>query len=227
MLRHKISPWALCVLLAAFLIGPGTARADETYYMIVFAQQSSTNQVELTHTFATFVKATGEGADKKKYTLDSHTISWMPRSLQPKVIQRPEEGVNLNLKDSLSHAKAVKTDVSMWGAFRVKKELYERAIKQVTRLKKGDIDYKVLDLRFRPDSAMNCVHAVCDIDMDKGMLATGTASGNEASHLVLTHLSRWIIDSDKTHDWIGQRLDLGKDIMRRDFQPKAPGELKK
>ena len=227
MLRQVISPWTLWALLAALLVDPNAARADEDYYMIVFAQQSSTNQVELTHTFATFVKATGKGADKAKYALDSHTISWMPRSLQPKVVQRPEEGVNLDLKDSLGHAKAVKTDVSMWGAFRVKKELYERAIKQETRLKKGDIDYKVLDLRFRPDSAMNCVHAVCDIDMDKGMLATGTASGNEASLLVLTHLSRWIIEPAETHDWIGQRLELGKDIVRRKFEPKAAVGLKK
>ena len=151
----------------------------------------------------------------------------MPRSLDVKVLKRPEEGVNLDLKGTLNQAKAVKAEVSMWGSFRIKKELYERALLQEARLKRGDIDYKLLDIRFRPNTAMNCVHAVCDIDTDNGLLATGTSQGKGASLMVLTHLSRWIVDYDGTHDWIGQRLELGKDIVRRDFQPKAAGDLKK
>jgi hypothetical protein len=227
MLRHAISSRILWMLLAALLAEPTAARADDSYFMIVFGQQTDTNRLELTHTFATFVKATGKGPDKTKYALDSHTISWMPRSLDVKFIKRPEEGVNLDLKDTLKHAKAVKAEVIMWGAFHIQKELFERAVRQEARLKKGDIDYKALDLRFRPNTAMNCVHAVCDIDTDKGLLATGTTSGNDASHLVLTHLSRWIIDYDGTHDWIGRRLELGKDIVRHDFQPKAADDVKK
>jgi hypothetical protein len=227
MLGHVITPRILWVLLAALLVDPRTAQADESYFMIVFGQQSGTNQLELTHTFATFVKATGKGADKAKYAIDSHTISWMPRSLDVKFLKRAEEGVNLDLKESLRHAKAVKADVSMWGSFHIKKELFERALRQEARLKKGDIDYKTLDIRVRHDTAMNCIHAVCDIDMDKGLLATGTASGNDASLMVLKHLSRWIIDYDETHEWIGRRLDLGKDIVRREFSAKAADDLKK
>jgi hypothetical protein len=227
MLRHLISPRILWLLSAALLAAPLTARADESYYMIVFGQQSDPNQLESAHTFATFVKTTGQGPDKTKYAVDSHTISWMPRSLDVKFLHRPEEGVNLDLQETLRHAKAVKAEVSMWGSFHVKKELYERALRQETRLKKGDIDYKALDVRFRPDTAMNCIHAVCDIDTDNGLLATGTASGNDASYMALTHLSRWIIEYDGTNDWIGRRLDLGKDIVRRDFQPKTANDLKK
>jgi hypothetical protein len=227
MLKHIISPRILWVLLPALLVDPKTARGDESYYMIVFGQQSGANQVELSHTFATFVKATGKGQDKAKFAIDSHTISWLPRSLDVKVLRRPEEGVNLNLKDTLRHAKAIKAEVSMWGPFHIKKELYERALRQETRLKKGTIDYKALDLRFRPNTAMNCIHALCDIDMDQGLLATGAAHGNDASYMALTHLSRWIIDYDGTHTWIGQRLELGKDIVRRDFQRKAVDDSKK
>lgn len=215
------------VLTAALLVDARTARADESFYMIVFAQQDAAVQPELCHTFATFVKATGEGADKTKYAIDSHTISWMPRSLHVKVLRRPEEGINLNLKDTLSHARTIKTEVSMWGSFHIKKELYERALRQETRLQKGDLDFKVLDVRFRPDTAMNCIHAVCDIDADNGLLATGTAHGKDASLIVLTHLSRWIIDYDGTHDWIGERLELGKDVVRREFRAKAMEDPKK
>ncbi len=227
MLRHLTSPWLLWVLLAALLVDPKTARADESYYMIVFAQQGGANQLDLSHTFATFLKATGEGPDKTKYGIDSHTISWMPRSLDVRVLKRPEEGVNLDLKDTLLHATAIKAEVSMWGSFRIKKELYEQALRQEARLKKGDIDYKALDNRFRPNTAMNCIHAVCDIDTDNGLLPTGTAHGNDASYMVLTHLSRWIIKYDEKHEWIGRRLELGKDIVHRDFQPKAADDVKK
>jgi hypothetical protein len=197
-----------------------SARSEDAYYMIVFGQQDGADRPDLSHTFATFVKTTGEGPDKSKYGIDSHTISWMPRSLQVKLVRRPEEGVNLDLKDTLRHAKELKCEVSMWGPFHIKKELYDRAFKQETRLKKGDIDYKALDVRFRPDTAMNCIHAVSDIDTDNGLLETGTARGNDASLVVLKHLSRWIVDYDGNHDWIAQKLDLGKDIVRREFQPK-------
>jgi hypothetical protein len=227
MLRYVTSSRILWVLLAALLFDAQTARADDAYYMIIFGQQDKTDRVDSSHTFATFVKTTGEGADKTKYALDTHTISWMPRSLDVKLLRRPEEGVNLDLKDTLAHAKATKCKVCMWGPFHIKKELYDRALQQQARLQKGDIDYKALDLRFRPDAATNCIHAVCDIDTDKGLLETGSACGNEASYMVLKHLNRWIIDYDGTHDWIGQRLDLGKDIDRREYQLKAADDPKK
>jgi hypothetical protein len=226
MFRYVDSPRFFCVVLTVLLAAPHMARADEAYYMIVFGQQDSADQPDLSHTFATFVKTTGAGPDKTKYAIVSHTISWMPRSLHVKLLRRAEEGVNLDLKDTLRHARAVKCTVCMWGSFHIKKELYERALKQQTRLQKGDIDYKALDLRFRPNTAMNCIHAVCDIDMDQGLLETGNAHGNDASFVVLKYLSRWIIDYEGTHDWIGQRLDLGKDVVRRDFQPKAADNSK-
>lgn len=227
MLRSRIAFEMLLVLSAALLAAPKSARADELYYMIIFGQQGGANQLELSHTFATFVKATGDGPDKSKYGVDSHTISWMPRTLDVKALRRPEEGINLDLKDTLRQAAASKAVVSMWGCFRIKKELFDRALLQVSRLGKGDIDYKVLDSRFRPKTAMNCIHAVCDIDTDNGLLPTGTSHGPNASILVLTHLSRWIIDVDERHEWIGQRLELGKDILRRELQPKAAVDVKK
>jgi hypothetical protein len=226
MSKH-LSIWIFSTGLAALLVTPKPSRADDSYYMIVFGQQGSANQVDLSHTFATFVKAAGAGPDKTKYVIDAHTISWMPRSLDVKALRRPEEGVNLNLKETLLHARGIKTEVCMWGPFRIKKELFDRAVLQEARLKKGDLDYKLLDTRFRSATAMNCIHAVCDIDTEGGLLPTGTAHGKEASLMVLTHLSRWIVDNDKTHEWVGQRLELGKDIVRRDFKPNAAADVRK
>jgi hypothetical protein len=227
MFRHVISFRTFWLLLAALLVAPNAARAADSYFMIIFGQQGGANQVDLSHTFATFVKSTGEGPNQAKYSIEVHTISWMPRSLDVKLLKRPEGGVNLDLKESLRVAKSVRAEVTMWGSFHIKKELYDRALQQITRLNAGDIGYKALDNRFRPNSATNCIHAVSDIDIDEVQLGTGTAYGNEASLMVLTHLSRWIIDYDETNDWIAQRLELGKDIVRREFKPIAPNGLKK
>jgi hypothetical protein len=216
----------VAILLVGLVSVAGTARADESYYMIIFGQQDGARQVDSAHTFATFVKARGEGPDRAKYSIESHTISWMPRSLDVKVLKRPEQGINLTLKDTLNHARTIKTGVSMWGPFAIKKELYDRAVRQESRLNKGAIGYKALDLRFRPNDASNCIHAVSDIDTDAGLMETGTAHGDEASFMVLQHLGRWIIDPDQTHEWVSQRLELGKDIVRREYRPKAEIEKK-
>src|SRR5262245_15936024 len=121
-------------LLLTLLSGLGKARADESYFMIIFGQQDEANRPALAHTFATFIKATGTGPDKTKYTLEPHTISWLPRQLDVKVLAKPEAGVNLDLKTTLQRAKEMKVHVSMWGPFAIKKELYARALRQESRL---------------------------------------------------------------------------------------------
>jgi hypothetical protein len=171
------------------------ARADESYYMIVYGAQRTPNVPRFTHTFATFVKATGEGNDKTKYKVEEHTISWIAKTKEIVVARaRPEPGVNLSLKESLALAASLEEKVSMWGPFEIKKELYDRALKQIDRLESNKVEYKAIDLRFRPESATNCIHAVSDIDADDGLLDVGTACGDEASRAVAGHLRRWTIN---------------------------------
>ena len=74
MLRYVTSSRILWVLLAALLTDAKT-QANDAYYWIIFGQQDGADQPDSSHTFATFVKTTGEGADKTKYALDTHTIS--------------------------------------------------------------------------------------------------------------------------------------------------------
>jgi hypothetical protein len=199
------------VLLGAVFCQP--ARADESYFMIVYAAQRTPNVPRFTHTFATFVKVTGEGADTAKYKVEEHTISWIAKTLDIVVARaRPEPGVNLTLADSRKLAATLDEQVTMWGPFEIKKELYDRALKQIERLESGKVQYKAVDGRFRPE-ASNCIHAVSDIDVDDGALQAGTAFGNEASQLVAEHLRRWIIQPEKTHAWISERLGLDKDSI--------------
>jgi hypothetical protein len=179
--------------------------------MMVFAAQRTPNVTRFTHTFATFVKATGEGNDKSKYQIEEHTISWIAKTKEIVVARaRPEPGVNLSLKESLELAAALEEKVSMWGPVEIKKELYDRALKQIAFLESGKVGYKALDRRFRPDRATNCIHAVSDIDPDNGLLEVGTVSGEDASLLVADHLRRWMIKPETRHSWVSERLGLGE-----------------
>jgi hypothetical protein len=195
------------------------AQADESYYLIVYAAQRTPNVPRYTHTFATVVKATGEGKDRSKYKIEAHTISWIAKSKEVVLARtKPEPGINLSLQDSMRLAASFDEKVSMWGPFEIKKELYERALKQIGRLESGKVEYKAVDLRFRPETAMNCIHAVCDLDADEGLLETNTARGNEASRMVAVHLRRWMIKPEQTHAWVSEWLGLEEfSVSRRNW----------
>jgi hypothetical protein len=164
------------------------------------------------HTFATFIKATGKGSKEKDDQLEAHTISWMPESLEIAVLRRtPERGVNLDLSATLRWSRSVGARVSMWGPYRIAQELYDRAVTQEERLRSGRVQYKAIDRNYRPQ-ASNCIHALSDIDTDNGFLHVGGEWGEAASRDVANYLRRWVINPEKTYSWVSDRLEL------RDFQ---------
>ena len=120
--------------MAFLAVRPATARAGEVYYVMVFGSQSQPKQLRYTHTWATFIKATGEGTDPNTYALEYNTISWLPRTLDVKVL-RPwaEPGVNLDLHQTLRAVAANDESVKMWGPFIVGPEVYRRSL-EVQRL---------------------------------------------------------------------------------------------
>jgi hypothetical protein len=182
---------------------------SESFYMAVFSAQANSDDPSLTHTFATFVKATGTGEPVKARRMEVHTISWMPQSLNIVVLQRdPEPGTNLDLQSSLRWGESRNLRVSMWGPYRIHKALYDRAVEQEARLRSGRVLYKAVDRWFRPGVASNCIHAVSDLGADNGHLDSGQAAGEAASRQVVQHLNRWIIDRGHTHPWVARRLGL-------------------
>jgi hypothetical protein len=217
--RRLIGRMALALSLLILVAMPRRTLAEESYFMLVFAHQAHTNLPRFTHTFATFVKATAEGPGVNEYAIESHTISWSPATGQIRALRlRPESGVNLDLDASLRWARSVDARVSCWGPFRIRKELYDRALRQIARLQAGGVQYKALDAGFRPHAASNCIHAVSDIDQDNGLLDTGTADGEAASYLVVRHLERWIDDPGQKYDWVYDQLGLRQyPIVRRDL----------
>jgi hypothetical protein len=192
--------------------------ADERYYMIMFAFEGRPNLPRSAHTFATFIKV---GSDKSaqagKPPIELHTISWTSVAPIGQVLLRPvERGVNRSLANTLDLAKAIGAEVSAWGPYEIKKDLYDRALKQIAHLSSGQVHYKAVDVRFRPDGATNCFHAISDI-VDGPLLDTGAAFGVSASQLVLEHLAPWIINPRVVDRELRSRLGLeGIGILYRD-----------
>jgi hypothetical protein len=196
---------------------PGNAKVKgkaDNYYILVFASQGDPPSARLSHTFACFVKADG-GPDVHKI-LETMTISWLPKSLNV-VVGRllPEEGINLELLPTLKWARGLDTSVSAWGPYRIKKDLYDRALKQKARLESGAVRYRAIDLKalLNREENSNCIHAVSDIAGDE-VLATGTAHGEAASGMVVRHLQPWIINPGETQNWVSDGLGLKKQPIR-------------
>jgi hypothetical protein len=210
--------------LFALLLLTGNVRGDELYYMLVFGAQRHVNQPKHAHTFATFVKATGTGPNLDTYQTESHTVSWVPESLHVNTFSlHPEPGSALDLDATLRWAQCERVHISMWGPFQTEKELYDRAVARIAFLQSGGLAYKLLDHRFRPCEAVDCIHALSDMDEDRGLLETGTACGDRASYLVLLHLKRWIIEPCQTQDWILDHVCLGNcPITRRCWDGSRP-----
>jgi hypothetical protein len=207
--RSPMPALALGLLSLFFPAAAQLTAAQERYYLIVFANQGAARDPRFAHTFATFVRARSS-ASSGNQVLEVHTISWMPASQRTAIFRLfPEPGALYDLQLSLAWAYSVHATVSTWGPYEIEKELYKRAVAQGRRLRAGGVQFKTVDGRFRPN-ALNCVHAVSDIDTDQGRLHAGLAWGEAASHQVVRHLARWIIDPEQTHPWVGEQLGLGR-----------------
>ena len=141
--------------------------------------------------------------------LETTVISWLPASGVIEVVRlRPEPGNNFGLTETLDWAAALRLRVSAWGPYRIKRELYDSAARQVKRLESGAIAYKAIDLVRPNDVVINCIHAVCDLDLFKEHLVTGTARGDEASEMVARYFQPWMIPSAAAPPWLVERLGL-------------------
>src|SRR5262245_58010251 len=90
--------WTGVVAAIVLSAATSTAGAAERYYVLVFGSQSHPKQLRYTHTWATFVRAVGEGDDPNGWAVYQHTISWLPRTLEVRVWDPfPEPGINLDL----------------------------------------------------------------------------------------------------------------------------------
>ena len=75
--------WVHVIALLDLAVGSSgaAARGGEFYYAMIFGSQTSPKQLRYTHTWATFIRAVGEGPAPAHYAIQVHTISWLPRTL--------------------------------------------------------------------------------------------------------------------------------------------------
>lgn len=192
-------------LLVGFAEPP---RAGESFYVMIFGSQSHPKQLKFTHTWATFVRAVGEGPDPSTYYVEYRTISWLPATLDIRVLAaHPEKGVNLDLYASIDTVLADRERITMWGPFLVRKLIYDRAATQVARLEGGTVRYRAID---GPSDLTidDCIHAVADIDPVFGR-----------THYPLIRIgkpaSRYIAKQIKTRTTLDQNLSDNRWLIAR------------
>jgi hypothetical protein len=185
-------------------------RAGEAHYMLLFGAQRPHGRPKYTHTWATFVRATGTGPYPSAPALEWHTISWLPRSLDVEVTSLlPEPGVNLDLYATLKFVLGHDERVFQWGPFCIDKILYERALAHISHLESGQARYKAADSAYPTRRVSNCFHAVGDLAEGQPRIRVGSpAWGELATYLVARQLRPWILNSHEEHHWLEGPLGL-------------------
>jgi hypothetical protein len=208
-----------CSLLLPLLLAPvawaSTARAGERYYVLIFSSQSTPRLPRYTHTWATFVKACGEGPDSSKYHISEvFTISWLAADLEIRSLRlRAEPGVNLDLETTLAYVLE-RERVSEWGPYQISQRLYERALGRKAELESGAVKYKAIDPNRGPrvHSVSDCIHGVTDIDPDydrsyyREVRRFGEAAGHWVAYQLVTR-GRFV-NLGEDLDWINHQLGL-------------------
>ena len=159
---------AIARLLAAVGIilatsGAETSAADY-YFAMVFGSQSKPKLLRYTHTWATFIKASGGGPDLSTYALQVHTISWLPATLDVKTwTPFPEKGMNLDLYATLDAVLKNEEHVTIWGPFVTGAQVFERSLRVASILESGRAEYRAISTP-RDLLVSDCIHAVAAVD---------------------------------------------------------------
>lgn len=188
-----------------------SARADEHYFLMIFGSQSSPKVLRRTHTWATFVRAVGEGPDLSTYAVDVNTISWLPASLDVKVWRpRAEKGVNFGLEQTLDFVLSRGESVTMWGPFVIGQPLYERSLRVRQVAESGEAQYRAISTG-QDMLISDCIHAVAAVDPIFGRNHYPLIRiGKPASRYIARQVMKWSLFDQYQYDnsWLVARLGL-------------------
>jgi hypothetical protein len=205
---RRISLLAFAIWLAI----PVAAEASDLYFMIVYgAQRPIINQPRYSHTWATFVKLSGEGADPRKYAARSITISWLPQTLEVRplwVVAEP--GVNLTHARTVAWCDQNGMEISQFGPYQIEPRLWELAYQRFQKMAEGEVMYRASDLLNRPGrepEVCNCIYAVLDLDgRDPAFRPVTLGFGEIGSAFVVRRLSQYIVCRKQTHPWVSEMV---------------------
>ncbi|MDG3007642.1 hypothetical protein [Paludisphaera mucosa] len=162
-MTRRACGWFLALSMACGFAA-GEARGEDRYYAIVFGSQSRPKQLRYTHTWATFLRVSGEGADPNALEVYHHTISWLPESLEVRVwTPTAEKGVNFDLYQTLDFVQGAGESVTAWGPFQILPEVYTRSLNVKAILDSGQAQYRAISTS-RDLLISDCIHAVAAVD---------------------------------------------------------------
>lgn len=213
--------------MAAGLISTGQGDpAAFRHFFTIYAWQGvgPLNLPKYTHTFAVFARV--EGPDLERDTIRYFTVSWDAADGIIAMALPAKAGRNFTLAESyaLRDDLGVTTEMRRSRMVEIRKELYDQAFLQFTRISQGSasgsVSYKMMDdldgrqlaRRSMPGGYLNCQHAVSDIlaRPDGSLLETGMARGFSAGDLVYEWFSNNFISRDPGLEIVAQRIRLQK-----------------
>lgn len=218
-MRHALTRLRSAAIVAIVMVGAtaARARADEHYFALIFGSQSSPKVLRRTHTWATFVKAVGEGPDLSTYALEVNTISWLPASLKVKV-WRPwaEEGVNFSLQQTLKYVYSRDESVTLWGPFVIGRPLYERSLRVRRIAEDGTARYRAISTG-KDMLISDCIHALAAVDPVLGRNHYPLIRiGKPASRYIARQIMKRSLFDQYRYDnaWLVARLGLDRYPIR-------------
>ena len=206
----RLTGWLLTVVAIG---SPASAQAEEYYFTTIYgAQRPILNQPRYTHTWAGFVKLSGEGCDLRTYQAEFFTISWLAESLEVNPRRfRAEPGINLTQTKTEEWCEQNRMEIAQFGPYQIKPELYTLALQRWQQLERREMQYHASDLlnSSRSGAICNCIYSVLDIDgRDPTFRFVTLGFGYKGSAFVDRRYSKWIIDRDKNFLWVNERVGI-------------------
>lgn len=211
--RSLIPSWCR-VALALIALSGGTARGADRYFVIIFGSQKSPNAPRLAHSFATFIKVTGQ--PPHPCLVEHHTISWLPETLDVHLSRlRPEAGCNLDLVSTLRLAVSQGACVVRWGPYPIQPDLYDKAVAHIAHLNGDNVQYKAIDSGYSTARASNCMHAISDLADRPRLRIASPGWGHFASWAITCKLRPWMLDTTGDYEWVFDALEVCEHPIER------------
>jgi hypothetical protein len=194
------------------------------HYVLLFGSQATPKVPRRTHSWGTAIKVTHVPGGAP--VIESHTISWMPDSLDVRWWKLTvEPGSNFSNEFSIARALETGQRISAWGPYEIWSGLYTRFVMQKEFLDSDAIGYQCVDSigeAARKGNGCDCFHAMSDMDpyFDRRRYPL-SMFGEAATRNIVRHLHERpaLINPTASHDWLFCALGLDRyPIVRRKYE---------
>jgi len=163
-MTHRGVVWALVLVGSFWGAAPARSVGEERHYVLIFGAEPTPKRIKDCHTWGTFVRVVGEGADPSGYQVFAHAISFVPATLQVRTFAlKAEPALNLDLEASLAYTRRKGASVTMWGPFLIRPDVYRKSLEVWSVVESGQAEYRAIDSLCDLLIA-DCIHAVAAVD---------------------------------------------------------------